>query len=255
MKAKFPDTPILLKTVGNIETKDEHFVFGKVTRNALYHRIAINPDTPAADVQSSSFRRNVRKAKKTGVKIEIKRDILALTDFYAMYHELRLNKFGSIPQPFGFFETIFKEFLEKEKGFLVEASYEKSPIASILVLQYDAILYYKFGASTEASLDLRPNNLIFDALITYAQTNGFKAIDLGLSGTGDSYMGLVRFKESMGGVPTPITYYRLSNGYKYSERDAAVKKWLGSLTETIVSQNLEPSSTSALSETIYSLFA
>ncbi|MGB7395044.1 MAG: hypothetical protein WA913_11675, partial [Pricia sp.] len=122
-------------------------------------------------------------------------------------------------------------------------------------LQHKSVLYYKFGASTEESLDLRPNNLIFDRLISYALENESTAIDLGLSGTGDSYKGLVRFKESMGGQPTPITYYQLDNGAENNDRNVAVKKWLGGLTDQIVSIQPNPTDTSALSEIIYPLFA
>ncbi|MGB7394951.1 MAG: hypothetical protein WA913_11205, partial [Pricia sp.] len=180
LKAKFPETPIIFKTVGKNEKDQDDAVFGRVTRNALYHRIPTGPTGPTetreqnkteleggldseveikahkearanADVrsvvkndlkatvknlQSSSFRRNVRKAKKTGTTVAIKRDKTALKNFYTMYHGLRLNKFGSIPQPFSFFETIFKEFVGKGEGFLLEASHENKPIASIMVLQH-----------------------------------------------------------------------------------------------------------------------
>lgn len=255
MKMEFPEVPILFKTIGKKENTEDNPVFGRVTRNALYHRIATDAEVDAADIQSSSFRRNVKQAQKTGVRVQLKRDRTALKDFYGMYHGLRLGKFGSIPQPYPFFEAIFEEFLEKDKGFLMEASYKNKPIASIMVLQYGDILYYKFGASTEESLDLRPNNLIFDVLISHAIDNGFKAVDLGLSGTGESYKGLVRFKESMGGRATPIIYYRSDNGCKNTDRNAAVKQWLGELTDKIVVLRPGPSDTSELSETIYPLFA
>ena len=255
LMAKFPQTPILLKTIGRNEKLKVNTVFGQVVRKALCHKIPMEDNNEVKGRQSSSFQRNIRKAEKAGVTVQRKTDALALKNFYDMYHELRLNKFGSIPQPYSFFKAIFAEFVAKDAGFLLEASFENKPIASIIVLQLGPNLYYKFGASTEESLDLRPNNLIFDALIGYASEKGSKAIDLGLSGTGESYKGLVRFKESMGGVPTPITYYQLDNGHENTDQNKDVKKWLGDLTDTIVSMRPDPKSTSKLSETIYPLFA
>ena len=179
-----------------------------------------------------------------------------MADFYRLYNGLRMAKFNSIPQPFGFFENIFNDLIARGRGngFLVEAVFEKKVVASIVVLEYKQLLYYKFGASDEEYLDLRPNNLIFDELIRYAQENGFREVDLGLSGAGDSYKGLVRFKESMGGVGHDITYYK--KGKSVDEvKNKALGQWLGSLTDEIITAKPDLDTVSRFSNLIYPLFA
>lgn len=251
--AEFPDVPLVLKTIGK-KGKPDTSVWGDAIRTAYYHRIDTRTETELSKTQSSSFKRNVNKAKKTGISVEIKRDSIALSDFYRLYADLRMNKFNSIPQPFPFFERVFDEFIAKENGFIVEAALEGKAIASIVVLQYKNVLYYKFGASDEEHLNLRPNNLLFDKLIHYAVQNGFEAIDLGLSGTGDAYKGLVRFKESMGGVAHDIVYYqKQKNGQEM--KNEALGQWLIGLTDEIVATKPPLETLSQLSSHIYPLFA
>jgi lipid II:glycine glycyltransferase (peptidoglycan interpeptide bridge formation enzyme) len=224
-----------------------------VSRNAYVHRIATHHADEAQANQSSSFKRNVRKAEKKDIAIRQKRDIPTLVNFYTLYCELRFGKFGSIPQPFSFFENIFDGLISKKNGFMLEAVFENQVIASIIVLQHKDVLFYKFGASSKDHLELRPNNLLFDALINHAVENEISAIDLGLSGAGESYKGLVRFKESMGGVATDLTYYEIKNGAENTENPEA-KKWVQSLTKEIVAMQPEPEETSRLSKHIYPLF-
>lgn len=251
--AEFPDVPFIMKTIGKTDKPDANF-WGEVIRTAYYHRIDTATDAEPSKTQSSSFKRNVTKAKKTGVSVKIKRDSIALSDFYRLYSALRLNKFNSIPQPFDFFKSVYDEFIAKKNGFIVEATFEGKAIASIVVLEYKKVLYYKFGASDEEHLDLRPNNLLFDKLIRYAYNEGFKEIDLGLSGTGDSYKGLVRFKESMGGVAHDIVYYKKQIGGRDTKNEA-LGRWLKALTDEIVAMKPEPEILSRLSSQIYPLFA
>ena len=268
VEVEYPDVPLILKTIGsagnpgNADPTDDtdhswgfhEALWGESIRTAYYHRVATSTGTKIRQAQSNSFKRNVAKAKNTGLTVGIKKDIIALLDFYRLYTDLRMNKFNSIPQPFAFFETIFDEFIDKGKGFLVEAVYEKKTVASVVVLEHKQILYYKFGASDEEHLDLRPNNLIFDELIRYAQKKGFQEVDLGLSGTGDSYKGLVRFKESMGGVASPITYFNKGD-LDPKNKNEALGQWLTSLTDEIVLARPDLETVSRFSGLIYPLFA
>ena len=226
---------------------------GNPTRQAFYHRI--DTSDPDRITQSSSFRRGVKKARKAGVTIEISTSEEALRSFYSMYHRLRFDKFGSIPQPYEFFRNVHREFIATGQGFMLQAWRQQQVIASIVVLQHRSVLYYKFGCSSQEFLAHRPNNLLFHQLIAWAVEKNCVAVDLGLSGTSASYEGLVRFKESMGGVRHPITYFTLTpEGYdEQPEREC--KTMLSALTQTIVDQQLGAEATSQLSATIYPYFA
>ncbi len=252
LREKYPHYQIILKT--ELETDNPiASSLGKPTRHAVYHRI--DTSNPAQISQSSSFRRGVRKAQKAEVTTEISTDEAALRTFYQMYHQLRFEKFNSIPQPYEFFRNIHQTFIQEEQGFILQASRQQQVLASIVVLQHQTTLYYKFGCSSSDSLAYRPNNLLFHRLIEIAVERNCHTIDLGLSGTGPSYEGLRRFKESMGGVSYPITYFTLTPE-EYDERTVKESKTLlTALTQTIVAQKLSAEATSQISSIIYPYFA
>ena len=250
IQKQYPTLPVVLKT-----TLTDAAALGQPIRNAYYHRIDTQEAGQAQQRRSSSFKRGVKKAQRAGVKAVLKQDETALKAFYAMYHQLRIHKFNSIPQPYAFFLEIFKVFIAHDQGFILQAEHQEQVIASIVVLQHQDILYYKFGCSLEASLDMRPNNLIFDTLIGYAQQHQFKAIDLGLSGAGASYEGLVRFKESMGGVRKDITYFRSDPPGYDGQAEKEFKRLLSSLTQVIVEQEPDVAATDRFSEFLYPFFA
>ena len=255
LQEQYPEHRIILKT-GMPATEPDASVpswLGEPTRRAFYHRI--DTSDPAQLTQSSSFRRGVKKAQKADVTVEVGTDEATLRTFYQLYYQLRFNKFESIPQPYEFFLNVHREFIATGQGFILQARRRQQVIASIVVLQHRATLYYKFGCSDQEGLPHRPNNLLFQRLIELAAEKNCVAIDLGLSGTGASYEGLVRFKESMGGVRHPITYFTLTpDGYdERTEREC--KTMLSALTKTMVEQRLDIEATSQLSATIYPYFA
>ena len=254
LQLKHSKQSLVLKTTNSTDALGDANLWGEQIRKAYYHRIATGNIEEIKKKQSSNFKRNKAKAEKNGLSIQIKRDATALRQFYRLYYRLRINKFRSIPQPYSFFENVFDEFIAKDQGFIVEAIYENRTIASIVVLRYKKVLFYKFGASDVEHLELRPNNLIFDQLIMYAHKNGFDEVDLGLSGVGDAYKGLVRFKESMGGVASNIVYYQKGNKL-VSEQQKQQKTWLSALTDEIVASQTDIDTISKLSSLIYPLFA
>lgn len=243
---------VILKTELSAENT-ELSSLGTPTRHAYCHRIATHkPDQIA---QSASFRRGVKKAEKAKVTIQIRTDETALSTFYEMYHDLRLNKFGSIPQPYRFFQNIHQVFIAANQGFILEAKHQNIVIASLIILEHRNTLYYKFGSSKQDTLSLRPNNLLFQWLIDIAVERKLTAIDLGLSGADSSYDGLVKFKESMGGIRYPITYFTITPKTYNEYPEKQFKIILTSLTQTIVEQQLDVAATSELSSTIYPYFA
>jgi hypothetical protein len=251
IRAAYPKVPILLKTRCNHQSP-ELLTLGKPVRYAWCH--IINTENTVS--QSSSFKRGAKKATKAGVQVRLQTSKASLSTFYQLYHQLRLQKFGSIPQPYCFFELLHKEFMEGGRGFVLEATHQKQVIASIIVLQHQRTLYYKFGASSLSALDVRPNNLLFDELIRYARQNNFEAINLGLSGAESAYEGLVRFKESMGGKASPITYIENKEGCPPpADHQLAFKDVLGSLTGSLVQLQPKPELTSRVSEVLYPYFA
>ena len=258
VREAYPSLPLILKTnvdKNQVAAKD-HPLLNNPTRQAYYHRVDTQDATAAVERFSSSFRRGIKKAKRSEVTVEGLTDETAMQTFYSLFYQLRLHKFESIPQPYAFFRQVWETFIKPQQGFVLQASRRGEVIAAIVVLQYQNVWYYKFGCSSLDSLEYRPNNLLFAELIRQASEHpDITAIDLGLSGAGASYEGLVRFKESMGGERLPITYYEhLPEGYDPAP-EKAWKATLSSLTQIIVKNELDLDVTDQFSEIIYPYFA
>jgi len=247
----FPQLPITLKTTFNkIEFP------GKLIKEAYYHRIDCSKGSePIYNNYSSSFKRALKKAIKNDVEIERDNSLNSLNIFYNLYTVLRKQKFNSIPQPLSFFHSIYTQFINKQQGFVLNAKYKNKVIASIVVLQYNRGLYYKFGASDSRFLHLRPNNLLFHNLFKFAVENEYEFIDLGLTGNSEQYAGLLRFKEAMGGERYNISYYRIDpENYDYTEENK-VKSILNKITDNILKSDFNIGEIDAFSKILYRNFA
>jgi hypothetical protein len=156
---------------------------------------------------SSSVRRAVRKAEKSGLKSNISQDEDALSDFCRLHARTR-RRHGVPPQPHSFFQILREEMLQKGLGFVVRAHYESRCVAAALFLQFGRNAIYKFGASEAASLTLRGNDLVIWEAIRFLAAQGCKSLHLGR--TSNDNAGLRRFKQGWGTTEETISYYQWS---------------------------------------------
>ena len=202
----------------------------------------------------SVHERNVIKAKRQGVKIRKCNSMKSIKTFYELHLKLRVYKFRKMPQPYYFFENLYKIFLKTNQGFILEAYYRGKVIASWIILCNKNTLYYKFGASDPAFLYVRPNDLLFRELIFEGLKGSFQNIDMGYSGNGESYKGLIRFKGKEGGDIRPIleSYYTPDH-YNSDKQKTILNETNKIVKEAIIKQDLNR--VRKLSESIYHLFA
>lgn len=250
--AHFPEYEILLKTDRETHLLEMPY---KLVKEAVFHSIDLTSDEMPK--QNSAFTRGVKQAKKNDILIRKVFSIEAVKEFYCLYHRLRFDKFNIIPQPFSFFENLWETMISQERGTIFEAVYKDKVIASMIILQHNGTAYYKYGCSHNDYLNLKPNNLLFDELITYYKSLGYKNIDLGLSGVGDGYAGLRRWKSSMGGDESPISYWSYIPPENKTDRVQVSKNknTINKLTGAMVKADLDADQTSLLSEQLYGLLA
>jgi len=251
LEEQYTDYMIHIKT--NLESTD--IGWGKNVKIAYYHQIVINDGKELKSSQSSSFRRGVKKAEKSGVIVELSRNRKALIRFYKMNSEYRISRFNKVPQPFSFFKNIYDEIISTGNGFILEAKLGSEVLASVVVLEYGETLYYKFGCSSENSLLLRPNNLIFSYLIEYALNSDIKIIDLGLSGSGKEYEGLRRFKESMGANAKSITYFEKNSSLYPKENSKEMQYLIKNISEQTLTNKNGPEQLKKMSSIVYPFFS
>ncbi len=247
---KFPQSEVVLKMHSQHPSEEEK-PWGKVSRKAYLHKIFVNKSDD--DLFTSNFRWGMRKAIKANVHIRTNNDLESVHIFYKIYKDLRFGKFGSIPQPFIFFQNIYEVFIKNEKGFVLEAVKNQQTIASIVVLKFNNVWYYKFGCSDVKFLNDQPNNLLFTELVRMAREEQVDYIDLGLSGAGKSYEGLVRFKERMGGERSHLIHYQHLSPNLLEAKNRQ-NHFMKNVTGAMVEAQAPLPFTSKLSETLYPYF-
>ena len=254
LKQFYPDASIRLKWVLP-EVLFEDLERLGFSRSAIRHSVPVQSYENAWDAMDSRFRNKVRQARDNELVAKFSNDIDSLTDFYNAYHGLRVNKFKKIPQSFEFMKTVWATFIEPDRGFVLKVGKEDRWMAFAVCLIHKNTIYYKFGSSLPEYLSFKPNNLLFDSLFKKADELGIQRVDLGLSGIDESYKGLVRFKEKMGGIPQDISSYNYVPESFPNGKSEELKKLLSSITQTIVNSDPTPKLTSTVSKQLYPLFA
>jgi len=158
----------------------------------------------------NSNKRNIRKAQKMGVRVEVCNSLDSVKAFYRLH--CRTRRFHGLPtQPWRFFKNIFKHVISPKKGLVVLASYQNKKISGAVYFHFGNKAIYKYGASDRAHLHLRPNNLVmWKAMIWYAQ-NGYRNLSFGR--TEPENNGLLQFKRGWGAKEDVMHYY------KYDQKD------------------------------------
>jgi len=116
-----------------------------------------------------------------------------LPKFYRLHLRLRKNKYKIFPQPYRFFDNIWRQYLERDKGVLFGA-FDKSGamVGAQIFLICGQTLFYKFSTSKQEALVHKPNNLLMWEGIKFAKERGLQTIDLGSSEVDQD--GLIWFK-------------------------------------------------------------
>lgn len=162
-------------------------------------------DSEEAQLQccSSAMRRGLRKAECGPLRLKEGRELSDVEAYYSLHCRTR-RRHGLPPQPFAFFRNIQRHVLQKGLGFVLLALDGDCPIAGAVFFGFGKHALYKFGASTETHLALRPNNLVLWNGIRRCAELGFSTLDLGRTSLDNE--GLRRFKLGLGGEERMIQY-------------------------------------------------
>ena len=165
----------------------------RATGRAAWHgtRLDTSPEELFARLGPSA-RRAVAKAGRSGVAVELRTDLGAVRTFHGLHVRLRKDKYRMLAPPLAFFERIWAEFAPDEHVVTALALVDGEPVAGALFLEWDGVLYYKFGASRREHLAARPNDAVYWAGLGHGLGRGLELVDWGLSDLDQP--GLVAFK-------------------------------------------------------------
>lgn len=150
--------------------------------------------------------RGVRKAEREGVTTQRSCTADALNEFIRL-NAITRKKHGLPPQPDKFFSNIYSNLLKQDLGFILTAHYRNNTVAAAMFFCFQKTIYYKYGASDERYLNLRPNNLIFWSAIQWGCHEGHNLLDFGRTEVTNE--GLLNFKRGWGTAESDLCYYRL----------------------------------------------
>jgi hypothetical protein len=152
-----------------------------------------------------STRRNIKKAVKEGVKVQISQSLDSVQEFYRL-NSISRKDHGLPPQPYSFFKKVYEYILANDFGFVVLASFESRSIAGEVYFHWKEKAVYKYGASDKSFQHLRANNLLMWEGIRECIRRGCTILSLGR--TDLNHEGLLQFKRGWGSTEQQINYYR-----------------------------------------------
>lgn len=149
------------------------------------------------------WRRNVRKAEKSGVEV-VAGGREDLARFHPVYVETA-ERDGFTPRGLSYFERMWDAMNaeDPQRLRLYLALHEEEVVAATTLVTVGDHAWYSYGASTTASRNVRPSNAVQWRMITDSMASGCSVYDLrGISDNltaGDHLLGLVQFKVGTGG--------------------------------------------------------
>ena len=170
-----------------------------------FHAIDLDRDEKAiySGFHKDCVQRKIRRADKEKLRYVEGRSISELRMFYDLFVQSRQRQ-RIPPQPFRWFQNL-AECLGPAMQVRV-ALYGDQVAASIVTLQHQKTLVYKYGCS-----DTRLNNLggmpwLFWKVIRQAREQGLTELDLGRSSWDNP--GLIAFKDRLGGNRVTLNYWK-----------------------------------------------
>jgi hypothetical protein len=181
-----------------IEWRDTGSLFRKEPDFSSYYVHTLSLERELEKIFSAlrdSTRRNIRKAGKNGVSVEILNSYDSVRHYYRM-HRITRKQHGFPPQPFKFFEKIFQHVIAAKKGMVAIASHRSKPIAGAIFFHFGDRAVFKYGASDRKQHYMRPNNLVMWEAIKWCKGNSFRDLNFGRTRFEDR--GLMQFKNGWG---------------------------------------------------------
>jgi hypothetical protein len=156
-----------------------------------------------SSLHNDCIRRKIKRADKEGLEYREGRSPELLAMFYRLFVKMR-QKHGLPPQPREWFENL-AEILGPAMQIRV-ALHLGRPVAGIITIVHRATMIYKYGGSDPELNKLGAMPWLFWRIIQEAKSAGLGELDLGRSDWNNP--GLIAFKDRLGAMRTPVTYWR-----------------------------------------------
>lgn len=244
--------PVHLRCLDNRTIQGGHEM--QMAKKARWHSLAVTlpPDQMWANL-SAATRRAIRKAKRSGVEVRPLDRREGCEGFHKLHVALRKSKYRLLAQPPAFFDAVADRFSASHAWFPLGAFVADRLIAATVYLRWGDTLYYKFSASDQEALAVRPNNLLVWAGIELAQSLGCRTLDLGPSD--DDQPGLIRFKRSFGAAERELQFLRWTPPGCRDDRGTRIRRELAEMVNLLTAPEVSDEITSLAGACCYRFFA
>ena len=217
----------------------------EISKRARWHRLSL-----PAENMAPVFRRGVRKAQHMGVEV---RPLPDIQDFLRLHVAVRKSKYRMLAQPALFFESIQRRFGAVGGWHALGAYHRDQLIAATIYLRCGETLYYKFSASDQGKLALRPNNLLLWEGARLAVSLGCHTLDLGPSD--DDQPGLIRFKRNTGASELELQFLNWTPPGWHHEQTKKARALLAEVTRLLTGPNVPDEVAMRAADNLYRYFA
>jgi len=191
-------TSILVETVTGEPTSHVPAVDGEIVRYIGERLYVVDlADEGQASNLSKNTKRNIARAAKAGVRIDVSTTASALEAHFELTG-------ASIDRRAGRGEDVtqrasaerVRKMLADGCGRLFQATLDGEALSSDFVFQLGGSAYYYDGGSSSRGMALGSSHYLMSEILSRLQSDGLHAINLGLARAGNE--GLARFKEGFG---------------------------------------------------------
>jgi len=195
----------------------------------LQTRVSVSDDDAAqlSRMKESTRQQTLQGLRFAGLEVATARNTEDLRVSFHIVSLTRRRK-GSLTYPRALFEGLLP-WVEAGRALVEVARLNGRPIATTVTLLKNRTAIYMYGGSDggEESLRARPNNVLLFRALRFAREAGARVLDLGTSLP--SQTGLVRFKEGLGGVTTPLEYLAWPRPVPRPDQDGALARLAGAI--------------------------
>jgi hypothetical protein len=175
----------------------------------------------------NSIQRKIRRADREGITLESGRSESIVDEFYQLLLLTR-RRHQLPPQPLSWFRNLLQCLPSCVKFHVARRG--RQPIASILTLCHRQTLVYKYGCSDAQFHNLGAMPRLFWQVIQEAKNEQLQELDLGRSDVSNE--GLVRFKDRLGAIRMPLTYWRSCE----AKKSCVKTDWLTYVSKNVLSR-------------------
>jgi CelD/BcsL family acetyltransferase involved in cellulose biosynthesis len=198
---------------------------------------------------SARTRRDIGVAERSGLTASAESDWSVVAEFHRAHVELRRSKYGMLAQPVRLFEALWNRFPVDHRWVIKVSSADGEGVAFAVLFRWRDVVYFKFSASNQTALTLRPNDLLYRSVIAHAHSVGARLVDWGLSDCDQP--GLLQFKRKWADLERPLFAARCGQ----PSARADVGQLLGTITGLLTDPGVPTDVVTRAGDELYRFFA